>query len=107
MLPNREGRLPCDAAATPALERLIFYDDSSYFGIRVARPRCQDRRVASSDTVYLEGQYQVHGDTLTLYSGGGDEIFESYNGRLFPDSVVQVSVDPIRIKRYTRRPGRQ
>ena len=66
------------------------------------RAGCRDSRVAPSDTAEWGSLYRVHGDTLTLYSGNGDEVFESYNGRVFPDSVVQVDIERERIRRYTR-----
>src|SRR2546426_12334818 len=63
--------------------------------------------IASSDTVQWGSYYRLHGDTLTLYEGGGNETFESYNGRVFQDSVVQIFIGPIHINRYGRRRGTQ
>jgi hypothetical protein len=42
-------------------------------------------------------------DTLTLYVGDGNEVEESYNGLLYGDSVVQISVERSRLQRYMRR----
>ena len=81
------------------------FSDSSYRGVRVARPGCRDPRIASSDTVQWASYYRLRGDTLTLYEGGGNETFESYNGRVFQDSVVQIFIEPIHINRYGRRRG--
>jgi len=106
VLPDwRQGGLPCDAAGTPAFERLVFYD-SSYFGIRVARPGCRDRSASSSDTVQWASAYRMYDDTLLrLYVGDGDEVEESLNGRLTPDSVIQIAVEAREAKRYVRRRG--
>jgi hypothetical protein len=95
--------LPCDSAHTPLVARIIFTDDSSYYGYTVARPGCRDERFSSSDTTEGANIYRVRGDTLTLYTGDGDEIYESYNGRLFPDSVVQLDIEHERAQRYSRR----
>jgi hypothetical protein len=108
VLPNwRDRKLPCDSARTPAFERLVFYDDSSYFGMRAARPGCRDKFVSSSDTVQWGSIYRVHGDTLTLYTGDGDEVFESFNGRLTTDSVIQIDAEARDTERYVRRRGTQ
>ena len=97
--------LPCDSAHTPLVERIIFTDDSSYYAYAVARPGCRDERFSSSDTTETTSSYRVRGDTLTIYSGGGDEIYQSYNGRLFSDSVVQLFIEHERARRYSRRRG--
>jgi hypothetical protein len=95
--------LPCDSAHTPLVERIIFTDDSSYYGYTVARPGCRDERFSSSDTTVGTSIYHVRGDTLTIYSGGGDEMDQWFNGRLFPDSVVQLSIEHERARHYSRR----
>ena len=95
--------LPCDSAGTPLLERKIFTGDSTYTGIIVLRPGCRDERMSSSDTLEFGSLYVIHGDTLTLYVGDGDEIFQSFNGRLFLDSVVQVAIENERARKYSRR----
>jgi hypothetical protein len=97
--------LPCDSARTPLFERIVFIDDSSYFGVTADRPGCRDPLVSSSDTLLWQSIYRLHGDTLTLYTGDGDEVFQSYNGLLFPDSVVQVSIGKEHAQRYSRRHG--
>ena len=98
--------LPCDSARTPLVSRIIFTDDSSYHGYTIARPGCRDERFASSDTTVGESIYKVRGDTLTIFSGDGDEIYQSYNGRLFPDSVVQLFIEDEKVRRYSRRRAR-
>lgn len=100
---SRQTRLRCDSAATPAFEQMFFVNDSTYRGVSATRPGCRDERFASSDTTEWVSLYRLHGDTLTLYSGDGDETFEAYNGRVFPDSVVQVAIERERIHRYIRR----
>jgi hypothetical protein len=97
--------LPCDSAHTPLVERIIFTDDSSYYAYTVARPGCRDERFSSSDTTETTSSYRIRGDTLAIYSGGGDETFQWYNGRLFADSVVQLFIEPERARRYSRRRG--
>ncbi len=94
---------PCDAAEPPAFERLVFLDDSTYGGTRAMRPGCRDPRVSSQDTIGWASLYRIHGDTLTLFVGDGNEVEESYNGRVFPDSVVQFDVEGSRLARYMRR----
>jgi len=50
--------------------------------------------------------YRVYDDTLLrLYVGDGDEVEESLNGRLTPDSVIQIAVEARQAKRYVRRRG--
>ena len=102
----RTPNLPCDSARTPLLQRHVFDDDSTYSGITVVRPGCRDELVSSSDTLVVASSYEVRGDTLRLYVGDGDEIFQSYNGRIFPDSVVQLFTDDERNVRYLRRRAR-
>jgi hypothetical protein len=102
----RGVRLPCDSAHTPLVERIIFTDDSSYYGYSVARRGCRDERFSSSDTTVGASIYHVRGDTLTIYSGNGDEIEQWYNGLLFPDSVVQLFIERERARRYSRRRAR-
>jgi hypothetical protein len=98
--------LPCDSAHTPLVSRMIFTDDSTYREYTVARPGCRDERYSSSDTTESASIYRVHGDTLMIFSGDGDEIDQSYNGRLFPDSVVQLFIEAERVQRYARRRAR-
>jgi hypothetical protein len=103
-LPEGRGvRLPCDPAGTPLLERIVFTGDSTYTQIEVIRPGCRDPLVSGSDTLVIASEYRVHGDTLTLYTGGGDEMFQSYNGRIFRDSVVQIDIREDQVRRYARR----
>jgi hypothetical protein len=97
--------IPCDSAHTPLIERIIFTDDSSYYAYTIARPGCRDERYASSDTSEHTSSYAIHGDTLAIYSGGGNETFQWYNGRLYADSVVQLSIEPEQARRYSRRRG--
>jgi len=48
----------------------------------------------------------MYDDTLLrLYVGDGDEVEESLNGRLTPDSVIQIAVEAREAKRYVRRRG--
>ena len=98
--------LPCDSAHTPLVSRIIFTDDSSYYGYTIARPGCRDERFSSSDTTVGASIYHLHGDTLTIFRGDGDEIEQSYNGRVFPDSVVQLDIEHEQARRYSRRRAR-
>jgi hypothetical protein len=86
-------------------ERIVFTDDSTYLGITAIRPACRDPLVSSSDTLRWTSIYRIHGDTLTLYTGDGDEVFQSYNGLLFPDSVVQFATEKEKAQLYSRRRG--
>ena len=94
---------PCNERSIPVLERLVFVSDSMYDALRIERPGCRDPRMASSDTTEWGSGYRVHGDTLTLYFGDGDEVFESGSFRLFPDSLVGLASDPVERVRYVRR----
>jgi hypothetical protein len=106
MVPRWDGvPIPCDSAHTPLIERIIFTDDSSYFAYTVDRPGCRDERFASSDTSETTSSYAIRGDTLAIYSGGGNETFQWYNGRLYADSVVQLFIEPEQARRYSRRRG--
>ena len=93
---------PCNVRSIPALQRLMFRD-STYRAFTIERPGCRDPRMASSDTTELVSQYEVHGDTLMLFTGDGDEVFASYSGRLFPDSVTALASDETIAWRYARR----
>jgi hypothetical protein len=98
-----ESNPPCNARSIPALQRFMFHNDSMYRGFSIERPGCRDPLVASSDTAEWESRYEVHGDTLKLYTGDGDEVFASYTGRLFPDSVTALASDEATAWRYARR----
>jgi hypothetical protein len=84
-------------------ERIIFIDDSTYDGYSVAPPGCRDERFSSSDTIVMASIYKVRGDTLMVFRGDGDEIDQWYNGRLFPDSTVQLFIEHERARKYSRR----
>jgi hypothetical protein len=101
-LPPLESNPPCNVRSV-ARQHLIFEDDSMYRGITIQRPGCRDPLVASSDTTELLSRYEVHGDTLTIYTGDGGEVFASYTGRLFPDSVTALASDETTAWRYARR----
>jgi hypothetical protein len=101
----RQPHLPCDSAGTPLLQRIVLARDSTYSGIIVHRPGCRDTLASSSDTLEYGGIYKVHGDTLTLYTDDVDEIAQTYNGVLFPDSVVPVLAEKEKAWLYSRRPG--
>ena len=94
---------PCNVRSIPALQRFMFQTDSMYRGVSIERPGCRDPRMASSDTAEWVSRYEVHGDTLTLFTGDGDEVFASYNGRLFLDSVTALASDETIAWRYARR----
>jgi hypothetical protein len=95
---------PCDSVPI-AFERIVFATDSTYNAFSVTLPGCRDERMASSDTSEWESLFRLHGDTLTLYTGDGDEVFEADNDQVFADSVVQLGSESERIRRYRRRPG--
>jgi len=95
---------PCDSVPI-AFERIVFATDSTYNAISVTLPGCRDERMASSDTTEWESLFRLHGDTLMLYTGDGDEVFQMYNGQVFADSVVQLASESARSRRYRRRPG--
>ena len=93
---------PCNVRSIPALQRVMFQSDSMYRGFSIERPGCRDPRMASSDTAEWVSRYEVHGDMLTLFTGDGDEVFASYSGRLFADSVTALASDETIAWRYAR-----
>ncbi len=99
------GGEACDPVVPYAFARMVFRDDSTYRLERAVHPACLDPRPAALDTESRIGLYKLHGDTLTLYSGIGREVDETYNGLLFPDSVVQIFIERDRVTRYARRPA--
>jgi hypothetical protein len=84
------------------VERLVL-GDSMYSYIFVLRPECRNPVDVPSDTIQFSSSYRVRGDTLTLFTGEGADVEEWYNGRLYPDSVVQTFVERDQGKHYARR----
>jgi hypothetical protein len=98
----RQAQSPC-VSMVYAFERIVFTTDSTYSGVSARLPGCRDERLTSSDTAEWGSLFRLHGDTLTLYTGDGDEVFQSYNGQVFADSVVQVAIGSEGNRRYRRR----
>jgi len=84
-------------------ERIVFSTDSTYESFAVLRPECWDTSASSSDTLQIDSVYRLHGDTLTLYTGDGNEIYESGRMLIVGDSLVPIYVDPTDLTRLVRR----
>ena len=77
--------------------------DSTYSATTVMRPACHDPIDFPSDTLRSSSIWRVRGDTLTLFTGEGTEIEQWYNGRVYPDSVVQLFIEEHSARHYVRR----
>lgn len=93
---------PCDSARTPWWERRVFPNETEYYVLYMQRPGCGDDGSASSDTLGIDGEYRVSGDTLRAFIGGGNEMHESFSALIFADSVVELTSSPD-VKRWSRR----
>ena len=97
------GQFACNsAAARYSEERLVFSTDSTYESFAVLRHECWDKHDSSSDTLQTGSMYRLRGDTVKLYTGDGDEIFDSGSLLIVGDSLVPFAVSPDS-SRFARR----
>jgi hypothetical protein len=85
------GNGRCTEAEVPAIEGIVFRDDSTYAGMSVARPRC--RPVGLPDTTRWTARYRLRDDTLTLYREVAEGWEEWFNGGVAMAGVQQLSVE--------------